>query len=261
MGLMQFFRKYSVVKAEQAGGGIMSLIVAWDPEGASDAQIEVWSAQLDKITHQRQAALNAFTKEKKEADEAEAEFNREMKVAEKLQADLQAAQAAGDQGRIDSLNASLIKQVAKLEKMKPEVDREVQEAKEAKEVVDQWNEAAELLAEKIVTARQSAASAQRRMESAELKLKREKEKQQQAEVLAGVCSQTDKMGSAITAMEARAKELEDQAEEAKFKTQKLTQAAAKPAEEVDSNIAAARQAVEGTKPAQSLEDRLAALKK
>jgi hypothetical protein len=73
-----------------------------------------------------------------------------------------------------------------------------------------------------------------------MKLQREKEKVQQAEILAGVRSQTDKMGSAIEAMKARAEKPEGKAEEVKYKTEVLTKAATAPVEEVDPNIAAAR---------------------
>ena len=222
----------------------MNFVISLDPEGATEATILAWSGELDKITQARQGALKVFEKEKAEADQAQAEYDRELKVAEMLDQQLETVKKDGKADQIASLEASLAKKVGQLEAKKPDVDREVQEAKDAEAYLKTWDEAAELMAKKLVTARRNAKAAQQRMESAGLKAKLAEERKDQAEILAGIRTETDQLGNAVAAMEAKAVKLEQRAGEADFKAKKLTEATTAPPEEEDANIAAARRAEE-----------------
>ncbi|MFP5257713.1 MAG: hypothetical protein ACLGQH_01700 [Acidobacteriota bacterium] len=251
--MLSFLKQYVVKKADDAQAGFLKLIVAFDPESASEAEIGELDEVLTKLTRQMVAAKAAWDKEQQEAEAIDKAYGLRVSAAERLQAQMEAAQ--GEQKA--AIEASLGRLVTELEKMAPDVAREEAEAKEAKAYFDELNTAVKTASERLKTARARLNEAKRRMDMAQIRAERAKEQEERAKVLSGIKQQADKLGTAFEAMSARAEELEQQAQVHQEKVKLLTPAR----EEEDPLIAQALKDAAGTPPQQSLSDRLAALKK
>jgi chromosome segregation ATPase len=250
--MLEFLKQYVVKKAGDVQSGFLNLIVTFDPETASEAEIGELDAVLTKLTQQMVAAKTAWDKEQHEAEAIRQAYGLRVSAAERLQAQLDAA-APEDKARFE---ASLSKLVAELEKMVPEVDREAAEATEAKTYYEELNSAVKTASERLKTARARLNEAKRRMDMAEIRADRAKEQEDRAKVLSGIKQQADKLGTAFDAMSKRAEELEATAQVHQEKAKLLTP----PKEEEDPLIAQAMRDAAGTPPDKTLSDRLAALK-
>ncbi|MYL83502.1 hypothetical protein GTA51_10235 [Desulfovibrio aerotolerans] len=251
--MLSFLKQYVAKKTEDAQSGFLKLIVEFDPESASEAEIGELDAILTKLTRQMVGAKTAWDKEQQEAEAIKKAYTLRVSAAERLQAQMDVTQ--GDQKA--QIEASLGRLVADLEKMVPEVEREEAEAKEAQVFYEELNNAVKTASERLKTARSRLTEAKRRMDMAQIRAERAKEQEDRAKVLSGIKKQADTMGTAFDAMSARAQELEMQAQVHQEKAKLLTQ----PKEEEDPIIAQALKDAAGTEPQQSLGDRLAALKK
>ncbi|KHK03937.1 hypothetical protein [Desulfovibrio sp. TomC] len=251
--MLSFLKQYVVKKTEDAQAGFLKLIVEFDPESASEAEIGELDGILTKLTRQMVGAKAAWDKEQQEAEAINKAYTLRVGAAERLQAQMDVAE--GDQKTL--IETSLGKLVAELEKMVPEVEREEAEAKEAKLYYDELNTAVKTASERLKTARSRLTEAKRRMDMAQIRAERAKEQEDRAKVLSGIKKQADTMGTAFDAMSARAQELETQAQVHQEKAKLLAQ----PKEEEDPLIAQALKDAAGVQPQQSLGDRLAALKK
>jgi chromosome segregation ATPase len=252
-----FLKSFGKEKFEQVKQGFAEVIVNWDPETATQAEIEEMIKELDKITVEAGKARQDFDKERAEAEAARDNFNKHLKAAEILNLQYEAA-AAGGQESADAkaLKASLDKLIADLEKMEPEVKREEKEAAEAKEYYDEVKNVAEMTAEKVRSARATLESAQREVKRAKIEEERAAARAEKAERLAGLRKGTDGMGIALKAMQNQAAEARAAAEASSMKATLLDNKGG------DSNIEAAlKQASGGAAPTASISDRLAALKK
>lgn len=257
-GFFGFLKSFGKEKLNQAGQSITQKIVSWDPESASQAEIEEMIKELDKITIEAGKAKAEYEREKAEADAARQNYDRYMSAAELLNKQLESAKTEGNESKANDLNTSLVKLVGDIEKLSPEVDREVKEAGEAKSYYDEVRELAEVTAEKVKTARAHLDAAQKDMRRAEMEKERAKAKAEKAEHLAGLRKDTSGLGVALEAMNRQAEQARASADASEMKAQLLSPEKAKE----DDNIKAALQAVSGgpTSTA-SISDRLAALKK
>jgi chromosome segregation ATPase len=258
-GFFGFLTSFGKEKLGQAGQSITQRIVAWDPETASQAEIEEMIAELDKITVEAGKAKAEFDREQAEADAARKNYERYMSAAELLNKQLDEAKTAGDQTKSGQLGTSLEKLLGDLEKLSPEVDREVREAEEAKAYYDEVKELAELTAQKVKSARAQLEGAQRDMRRAEIEKERAKARAEKAEHLSGLRKDTSSLGVALAAMNRQAENAKASASASDMKAQLL----APTREKEDEHIKAALNAVSGeSAPASSsVADRLAALKK
>jgi chromosome segregation ATPase len=250
--MMQFLKQYFVKKADDVQAGFLNLIVTFDPESASEAEIGELDAVLTKLTQQMVAAKGAWDKEQREAEAIRQAYALRVSAAERLQAQLD---AAGPEDKV-RFEASLAKLVAELEKMVPEVDREEAEATEAKTYYDELNGAVKTASERLKTARARLTEAKRRMDTAEIRAQRAAEQEDRAKVLSGIKQQADTLGTAFDAMSKRAEALEAKAQVHQEKAKLLSP----PKEEEDPLIAQAMRDAAGTPPDKTLSERLAALK-
>lgn len=251
--MLSFLKQYFVQKTEDVQSGFIKLIVSFDPESASEAEIAELDDVLTKLTRQMVSAKSAWDKEQQEAEAIAKAYDLRVGAAERLQAQLDAA-TTEDKARYE---ASLGTLVAELEKMVPEVEREEAEAKDAKAYYDELHDAVMTASERLKTARAHLADAKRRMDMAKIQAERAAEQETRAKTLAGIKQQADKLGTAFDAMSARADELETQAKVHREKAKLL----APKKEEEDPLIAQAMKEAAGTPPEKSLGERLAALKK
>ncbi len=250
--MLGFLKQYLVKKTDDVQSGFIRLIVEFDPESASEAEIGELDEILTKLTSQMVSAKAAWDKEQQEAVAIKNAYSLRVGAAERLQAQMDAAPAE----QKAQIEASLGKLVAELEKMVPEVEREEAEAKEAKEYYDELNTAVKTASERLKTARSRLTEAKRRMDMAKVRVERAAEQEERAKSLAGIRQQADKIGTAFDAMSSKAEELERQAQVHQEKAKLLTPQKS----EEDPLIAQALKEAAGAAPEQSLSDRLAALK-
>lgn len=252
--MLSFLKNFFAVKATDVQTSFVQMLVEFDPETASEAEIATLDEALTKLTGQMVAAKHAWEKEDREAQEIKKNYDLRLAAAERLQAKAEAAQ--GDEKA--QVEASLAALLADLEKMVPEIDREVQEATEAKGYYDELAQAVKSASERLKTARERLSDAKRRMDVAKVRMERAQEQEDRAKVVAGIKKQADSLGTAFDAMSKKAAEMEAKTEVHNQKTQLLA-----PPKAEDPLIAQALKEAAGeqAKPDQSLADRLAALKK
>jgi len=253
--VLGFLGNFGKAKINDAQKGILQKLVAWDPQGASEAEINGILKDLDTISLQAGEAHALYEKEKKEADAARANYNRYVGAAEKLNEQFEAEE---DIPKKDELRKSLENLLKKLEELLPDVEREEKEAVEAEQDFKSLKEFAETVATKAKNARSALANAQRDVERADLEKKRAEERAGRAEVMAGLKQDSGSLGIAMTAMQEEAAKKRAAAEAAGMKADLLGKS-----EGEDKNVEAALKAVDGTKDTTSMSpaERLAALKK
>jgi len=253
-----FLKSFGKNRLGQVGESITQKIVAWDPETASQAEIENMIEELDKITREAGKAKTEFEREKAEAEAIQKNYDRYISAADLLNGQVEAAKTSGDENKARELSGSLDKLLNDLESMKPEVDREAREAEEAKAFYDELRGLAETAAQKVKTARSQLEQAKRDMRRAEIEQQRAGARAERAEQLAGLKQETSSLGVALASMNKEAQEAKAKAEASDMKAKLL----APDTKDTDSNIEAALKTVSGEKvPEGSLSDRLAALRR
>jgi chromosome segregation ATPase len=254
--MFDFLKHFALKKTEDVQTGFMQLLVQFDPEGATEAEIGQLDEALTKITVQMIGAKKDYDRELKEAQEIQKNYDLRVAAAERLQTQMDAEADAAKKAAIEKSLATL---VADLEQMLPKVEREAREADEAKSYCDDLTSAVKTASERLKTARANLSDAQRRMNSAQLQARKAAEQEERAKMLAGITKQATTMGTALEAMTKRAEDLETQAAAHKEKAALLTP----PKHDEDPLIAQALRDAAGEKPVEtvSLADRLAALKK
>ncbi len=254
---LHFFASVAGQEAQKAGNGITALIVKFDPEAATEAQIDEFERQLTELTNRVAALRSEYNKEKAEADAVNTRYHQFLAAGENLQAKIA---AATDETQKASLTASLERLVADTEKMVPDLEREQEEATQAGDLLKKYEDAAQAAATKLVTARENLTRAKRDMEKAALAQKRAEDHVASAEALAGIRQHSDSLGTALGAMQQVAAKSRQAADAAELKAKLVTGASHQDIAQ-DANIAAALSEVDPAhKPASSLGDRLAALK-
>lgn len=258
-GIFGFLKRFGNNKLGQVGESITQRIVSWDPETASQAEIEEMIGELDRITVEAGKAKAAYEKEKGEADAAQKNYDRYLAAAELLNKQVEEAGASGDSGKAGELRASLEKLLSELEKLRPELEREISEANEAESYYKELKSLAEVTAQKVRTARDQLEAAKREMRRAEIERDRAKAQADRAEHVAGLKQDTSSLGVALAAMNRQAQEARAQAQASEMKARLLTPEK----EKEDEHIQAALKSVSGeqTSSELSLADRLAALRK
>lgn len=250
---MGFFSMFAKKKVEGAVENFAELLVKFDPETASEAQIAQLEEHLTKVSEECAKARIEYNREKKEADDIEALFNKRMSAAEILQTRLGTADEASKAG----IEESLTKLLTDLEEMNPEIEREKQEAVEAKEMLDELEGYTKEAATALKTARSTLDKAQRDMKRAQVQAERAKQKEERVKSMSGLKKSGSGFNVALGAMQKAATEAQASADAAStraklLKTTSVTE---------DANIAAALAEASGETKPTSAADRLAALRK
>jgi len=253
--MLAFIRNLVGVKADRSVQAGIEALVRWDPEAASEAELQTMEQHLDELGRQVAAARQAYDRERREAETIEALSRQRMAAAEQLQHQM-AAEA--DPGRKAALERSLGTLVAMLEEMAPEVEREKQDAADAKEFLEMLEAAYAEAGGKMKQARSELERARRDMARAGQQRQSAEQQAEAARRAAGLTQSTSSVTVALKAMQEAAQRDLASADAAMAKAKLLRPT--RP-EQDDPNIAAAMAAAAG-KPAapQSLGDRLAALK-
>lgn len=211
--MLGFFKHFGIKTVEKTGKGLMDVLVSFDPETATEAEISKLDEYLTTITKKMVEAKVDFEKEQKEYEIISANYNKLVVAAGNLQVMLDQA-TEENKGKIEnSLNTLL----DELEAMKPEVVREKAEAEEAKVYFNELQEAVKAAATKFKSARSDLNKAKKQMEVAGVRMERAKEKEERVKVLNGLKTDTNKIGSALSAMQRKADEMNQKAEVATTK--------------------------------------------
>ncbi|HMK36671.1 MAG TPA: hypothetical protein VK463_16475 [Desulfomonilaceae bacterium] len=258
-GIFRFLRSFGKEKLNNVGQSITQKIVAWDPETASQAEIEDMIRELDKITIEAGKAKADYDREQAEADAANKNYDKYVAAAELLNKQLQEAQTGGDQAKASGISASLDKLLHELEQMQPEVDREVREAGEAKAYYEEIRSLAEVTAQKVRTARTQLEQAQRDMRRAEIERQRAESRSEKAEYTAGLRKETSSLGVALEAMNRQAEQARAAAAASDMKSKLL--GPEPPARDQHIEEALKTVSAEQSAAPSSFADRLAALRK
>ena len=248
----RFLKHYGKNKIVDGIKALNDAIVAFDPEGATEAAIAEMEENFDRINVEFSKAKQEWMREQKEADEIVALYEKRLAAAEYLEKQLQ------EDPSNEEVSAALTKLVETLEEMADDVQREKDEAADAKEVMDELEATVKMYATKLKTARADMKKAQRAMEKAKRQEERAKEQAERASVAAGLKETTSSLSSALESMNKQAAEAQANADAAKRKAQLLS----KTSVEDNDVISQALNAVSGkpTEPS-SISDRLNALRK
>lgn len=242
---MSFFKHYGITKAKTLINEVSGAIIAFDPEGASEAAIAEIEEKFDKLNVAFSKAKATWIKEDKEAEVIVALYNQRLAAAEHLQADPSKAEA-------------LERLVTIIEGMQGDVDREQQEAAEAKIEMNELEVVVVQFSDKLKSARNTVEKAKSAMLKANTIKERARDAESAARVAAGLSSSASGLSSALDHMNALAEKSMVEADAATRKASLLRPTKV----EDDSDIKAAMLAVSGKLPAPtSIADRLALLKK
>lgn len=258
-GIFGFLSSFGKEKFGQIGQTITQKIVAWDPETASQAEIEEMIKELDKITIEAGKAKTEYEREKAEADAARKNYDKFLAAAELLNKRLEEANASGNASQAAQFEASLNKLLNELEELGPEVEREQAEAQEAATYYEEVKNLAELTADKVKNARAMLDKAKRDMKRAELEKQRSAARAEKAEKVAGLRTESSSLGVALAAMNKQAEDARASAASSDMKAKLLTTER----DSADEHIKAALDEVAGVQQTKnlSISDRLASLKK
>ncbi len=246
----RFLKQYGMSKASDVLDEFASAVVAFDPEIASRAQIEMMEAELRKLGRRLAEAEAEVRREHQETAALRESYDTYLKAARQLETKLA-------QSPHPEIEASLAKIVAKLEALKPEIEREEQEDREVEAWRVELRRSFEELGRKLKQAQGDLRSARRQMDMARLQKQRAEEHERRAQEVAGMTSSMSALSVALDAMNQQTTQLRAETETLQFKAG-LFQAERL---ENDPHIAAALDAARGKsgRTGQSLIERLAAL--
>ncbi len=244
MQAFSFLKHFAQEEAAHAGQTALEALVAFDPVGASEAQIAQTAELLEKVSLQMERARDDYEREQSEADAIAKLYNQRLAAAHILE---------GDPSKEASLN-SLLKQI---EDMLPDVTREKQEATDAKTLFDELEQATRTTAENLRTARANLKHDLQAIQTAKVQKDRAIERAKQMSELAGIRPTTATAGIASSAMHKEAQRLQEETRAAQVRTKLLQPTSL---ETDDANVAAAMaQAAGGSVAPKSASARLAAL--
>ena len=232
-----------------ARNGMKEVVAQWNPEFATELEIEQMEKEFDKINTEVTRAKNEMAREV-------GEYNVKRVAYEQILASAKILQEQGN-----SEKAML--QIDKAEAMVPDLEKEKTEAEEATEYFVAMQKELNEFARKIAEGKAMIESKRRQAEMAKLTAEREDRKAENARTLAGLKERTSGMASLAQIYDKEREQAEQRADENKRKAEIFTSVAPSPEKEADPEIAAAMAAAKGT-PAvrtETFEERMARLTK
>lgn len=242
---LPFLSAFASVKVTAAAKGATAALVAFDPKGATEAQIVLMEHSLDELGKKIAGSQRQYNDAKVALATATTLNTQRLTAAESLQA---------DPAKADSLN----KLLEIIEKAQPDLERFRSEERDVGKYLADLRAAYDSAATKLKNARQQLEQAQRGMDQAKLAEERARDKADAASIAAGIHSGGDTLNVALDAMNRKTTAALDAAAAMDLKANAL---APDDSERSDANIAAALNSANpspGTP--QTAAERLAALK-
>lgn len=254
---MGFFSNYSKNVAKDAEEGIISLIHRFNFSGATAAELDTMEDILTQSSKDLAAARDKWKSEKADVDQAVAKYNKLMSEVDKCQAaiDNPAIAEVTKQKAIDYQ----AKAVTELEELGPVIDREKAEEVDAREFMDLLEETVRTASANLVGARKQLENKKRELDTLKLQEKNNEEKVNRAKVLAGLKAQGNTMGKVLGVMDKDIQKAKLAADASKIKADAILSTIKK--EPVIDDDMAAILGTSTSKPAESVQERLAKLKK
>ncbi|WP_299394281.1 hypothetical protein [Pelagibius sp.] len=250
----RFLKHFGMNKATGVLEDFTAAVVAFDPETASRAQIDMMQAELHKLGRRLAEAEAEVRREHEETAALRRTYEEYLKAAQMLEAKLREEESGQTRAEIE---ASLTKVITKLEHLKPEIEREEQEDQEVEAWRAELRRSFEELGEKLRQSQSELTAAKRQLEMARLRKERAEVQDRRAQEAAGVTGSISALSVALDAMNQQTAKLRAESETLQlktglFQTEQL---------ESDPHFAAALTAARGTagKEKKSLSERLAAL--
>jgi hypothetical protein len=252
--MLGFLRALGGAHGKKAIQGVTDAIVAFDPETASEAQLDVMEKGLDEVGRQLSKFRADSIREQMEADAAKVKFDRFATAAQKMNGQYE---VETDAAKKAALGESLNKLITMLEEAKTVYDQEAAEAVEAKALLDESETVYRERAEALKTAQANLKKGARDLERAKMAEASAQQRAENAAQLAGLRNnEPDGLNAALTAMQRQTDAARGNAETLKIKSTVL----GKSGDDLeDPNIKAALAAVNAPSSALPFSDRLAAL--
>lgn len=253
MSLIPFFKNFIGAKGHAAAENVVKAMVALDPEAATRADLLSMEQDLDRAGTMIAKLRADLSHEQTEYDALKRQYGELMGAAEVLQ---RRSAAAPDD---TSIKASLASLLDRIEHMVPELDREKHDVESTQSLLTEAEATYQDKAQALASAKANLDRARHDLARAGLEEQRANERAEQAKAVAGLKSSgASGLTIALDTMKASADEARQRADAATMKAQALTNV--KDAK-TDANVASALAEAKGAAPAQSLSDRLAALKR
>lgn len=256
--MFEFFAAFGLIKTKKIAKDLAGLLAMTDKDAAGQADLAVKERTLDAAGKLLMELRQSHAHEVDEFEKLDKLYKQYLAAAEKLQARLQdAATSDSDKGQIE---AGLNELVDKLEKMAPELEQHRRDVDDSTGLLKEATQAYEEKAADLKAAKARLDDAQRSLARAKIDNDRARDQAEKAARVAGLRSdeQASGVNVALSAMNEQAAKLRANAEANRLKAQVLAKTPAAPDNQF---VAEALAEAADTKPAQSVSDRLAALKK
>lgn len=251
MSFMKFFAKN---KMQSALKSVEDAMISFDPEAASEAQVEMIAKALDEASLECSKAQAEYDKEKAEAVQARQTYDQRIAAIKVLKGQME---GAGEE-EAAAIKKDIIQLLDTVEASKVELEREEAEAKDAEQWLNECRTIVEEKATQLKTIRQALTEAKRNKDRAELTAEREKDREERKKRLAGISTSSNDLTKVLDTYNKKAAEAQAEANAAKMRSELLTpEQKAEESERVKAALAAAAGKPEPT--SKSIEDRLAAL--
>jgi hypothetical protein len=229
--------------------GMKEIVAQWDPEFATELEIEQMEKEFDKINAE-------VTRAKREMEREVLEYREKRFAYEQI---LASAKILQEQG----ITEKAMVQIDRAEAMVPDLEREKAEAEEATEYFVAMQKELNDFARKIAEGKQTIENKRRQAEMAKLKAVREERKVENARVLAGLEERTSGMASLAQIYDKQREQAEQKADANKRKAEVFTSVAPSSEKEEDPEIAAAMAVAKGTPSVSSetFDEKMSRLKK
>lgn len=263
MSALDFIAKMGISKLGQLGDAITTAIVQFDPETASQVEIDNMAEHCRELATRISKAETTEERDHKTMDDLRTSLANTVKAAGLIGAQLEAAQAAGDKVKSATLDASLNKLMDQITTIGgEEADGSVsgtlfdaiQNHAQSEADLHEWQSVHAGAVAQLTTARSRLEQAARDMAHAGEQERRAKERQAQAERDAGLKAGMGQTNVALNAMQKAAAEAKERARAATINTDTIKQTTGNSADDI---VAAALK--EAATPVSAL-DRLKKLK-
>lgn len=201
MSNFSFFRSLALVKGRGVVSDLKKLAIQVDVQGATDAQMLTFDKQLADISQKTAAAKVDYTREQAEAEAARDNYNRHVTALNDLQSQCDAETDADKKAALQNSIESLLTETQRLQGV---AKQEMKEAEDAAEILKEYEEARDILADKLRTARQSIKAETARMTKNKLAEQRSVDRLNAEKVRSGVVSDDGGMDTVLSTMRSMA---------------------------------------------------------
>ncbi len=234
-----FLKNYIKVNKERMDAGIVDIAAALDAEGVSEAAIKQKMDQHDALVKQLVIAKNMLEKEKREYDSARRIQDKRIEAIRKAKSDY-------DKDPNDKNAKRAVEELLDaIEKHSIILEKEKKEFEEAEFFVKEIETVSLEIADQLKQLRSKVNEVKAEIKKAEIESNRMKQRSEQAEILAGLKTSSNKFDVAMNALQNQADKHKQTTEMYKIKSEQLS----------PTLLSASDKYMKEDEPSKSLEDR------